>query len=221
MFPEDDVKKTGLFLIWVLVAVAVSGTRFGFGQAAPADHQTVLLWSQGAPGAVGTEDADRPSLTLYSLPAGQAARSAVVVCPGGGYVGLAMDHEGRQIAEWLNSHGISAYILKYRLAPRYHHPAMMQDVQRAVRYVRANAAQWGIAPDRIGIWGFSACGHLASTAATHFDAGNPSATDAIDRVSSRPDFAILCLSGDYLYAAVHASGFVQKPAGRQSRSQAG
>jgi acetyl esterase/lipase len=104
---------------------------------------------------------------------------------------LAMDHEGRQVAEWLNSLGVAAFILKYRLAPRYHHPAMMEDAQRALRYVRAHAQELGIAPDRIGIWGFSAGGHLASTAATHFDAGNPSPTDAIERASSRPDFAIL------------------------------
>jgi acetyl esterase/lipase len=140
---------------------------------------------------VGTEDADRPSLTLYLLPAARVARSAVVVCPGGGYVALAMDHEGRQVAEWLNSLGIAADILKYRLAPRYHHPAMMADAQRALRYVRAHAQQWGIASDRIGIWGFSAGGHLASTAAAHFDPGNPSAIDPIERASSRPDFAIL------------------------------
>ena len=155
------------------------------------EPKTVLLWPEGAPGAVGTEDADQPLLTLYSLPAGRVARGAVVVCPGGGYGGLAVGHEGRQVAEWLNSLGIAAYILKYRLAPRYHHPAMMEDAQRALRYVRAHAQEWGIASDRIGIWGFSAGGHLASTVATHFDPGNPSAVDPIERASSRPDFAIL------------------------------
>jgi len=86
---------------------------------------------------------------------------------------------------------IDAFILKYRLAPRYHHPAMMEDAQRALRYVRSHASEFGIAPDRIGIWGFSAGGHLASTAATHFDAGNPAAADLVERASSRPDFAIL------------------------------
>jgi len=173
------------------ILIASFAAHTGLGEAAPAQHQTLLLWPGGAPGAVGTDDADQPSLTLYSLPAGPSARTAAVVCPGGGYGALAMDHEGRQVAEWLNSLGIAAYILKYRLAPRYHHPAMMLDVQRALRYVRANAEPWGIAPNRIGVWGFSAGGHLASTAATHFDAGSPSAADPIDRVSSRPDFAIL------------------------------
>jgi len=185
------VKRKGLILWCALIAVALTSAQVGLGQIGPGEHKVVLLWPQGAPGAVGAEDADRPSLTLYSLPEGQSGRSAVVVCPGGGYGVLAMDHEGRQVAEWLNSLGIAAYILKYRLAPRYHHPAMMEDAQRALRYVRAHAQQWGIAPDRIGIWGFSAGGHLASTAATHFDAGNPSATDTIERASSRPDFVIL------------------------------
>jgi acetyl esterase/lipase len=179
-------------LLWcALAAVGVTLALVVFGQNGVAEHKTVLLWPDGAPGAVGTEDADRPSLTLYSLPVGSNPHSAVVVCPGGGYAALAMDHEGRQIAEWLNSQGMAAYILKYRLAPRYHHPAMMLDVQRALRYVRDHAEPWGIAPQRIGVWGFSAGGHLASTAATHFDAGNPAAADPIDRVSSRPDFAIL------------------------------
>ena len=179
-------------MVWcALMPVALISAHVGLGQIGATEHKLVLLWPGGAPGAIGNQDADRPSLTLYVLPPSQPARSAVVVCPGGGYAMLAMDHEGRQVAEWLNSLGVAAFILKYRLAPRYHHPAMMEDAQRAVRYVRAHAQELGIAPDRIGIWGFSAGGHLASTAATHFDAGNPSATDAIERASSRPDFAIL------------------------------
>ena len=151
---------------------------------------TELLWANGAPGALGNEDADKPSLTFY-LPAGRNTGSAVVVCPGGGYRALAMDHEGKQIAEWLNSLGISAFVLKYRLGPRYHHPIEIGDAQRALRIVRSRAREFRIGENRIGIWGFSAGGHLAATAATHFDAGNPSAPDAIDRVSSRPDFAVL------------------------------
>ena len=177
--------------LYVFVALGLAVANAGPAPTPAPEHPVVLLWPQGAPGAVGADDADRPALTLYSLPKGQKARSAVVVCPGGGYSVLAMDHEGRQVAEWLNSLGVDAYILKYRFAPRYHHPAMIEDAQRALRYVRANAQQWGIAPDHIGIWGFSAGGHLASTAATHFDPGNPSSPDPIERVSSRPDFAIL------------------------------
>jgi acetyl esterase/lipase len=102
-----------------------------------------------------------------------------------------MDHEGQQIAAWLNNLGISAYVLKYRLGPAYQHPVELWDAQRALRYVRAHAEEFGIRPDRIGIWGFSAGGHLASTVGTHFDAGNSGASDPIEKQSSRPDFMIL------------------------------
>jgi acetyl esterase/lipase len=102
-----------------------------------------------------------------------------------------MNHEGRQVANWLNAMGISAFVLKYRLGPRYHHPIELGDAQRALRTVRARAAEFGVKPDRIGMMGFSAGGHLTSTAETHFDSGNPNAADLIDRVSSRPDFVVL------------------------------
>jgi acetyl esterase/lipase len=104
---------------------------------------------------------------------------------------LADNHEGRQVANWLNSLGIAAFVLKYRLGPRYHHPIELGDAQRAIRMVRAQAAQFGVAPDRIGIMGFSAGGHLASTAGTHFDAGDPAASDPIEHAGSRPDFLVL------------------------------
>ena len=191
LFREVKMRRSAHSLLYAFMAVGLLLVYARPDQPSEREHKLALLWPRGAPDAKGTDDADRPSLTLYSLPKSQAARSAVVVCPGGGYAMLATDHEGRQIAEWLNSLGIDAYILKYRLAPRYHHPAMMNDALRALRYVRAHAQEWGVAPDRIGIWGFSAGGHLASTAATHFDAGNPTAADPIDRVSSRPNFAIL------------------------------
>jgi acetyl esterase/lipase len=156
-----------------------------------AEPQTIVLWPEGAPGAVGNEDADRPTLTVYLPPADRAVPTGVVVCPGGGYAKLAMDHEGRQVAEWLNSLGVAAFVLKYRLGPRYRHPAPLEDAKRALRLVRSRAGEFRIAPDRIGVWGFSAGGHLASTLATHFDAGNPAASDPVERVSCRPDFAIL------------------------------
>jgi acetyl esterase/lipase len=104
---------------------------------------------------------------------------------------LAADHEGRQVAEWLNSFGVSAFVLQYRLAPRYGHPAPLQDARRAIRTLRASAAEWGLDPTRIGILGFSAGGHLAATAGTQFEEGRPDAADAVERVSSRPDFMIL------------------------------
>lgn len=166
------------WLLYLLLAVAL-------------DAQTVLLWPNGAPGAKGDTDADKPTLTLYPVSANNKTTTGVVVCPGGGYVHLAMDHEGKQIAGWLNNLGISAFVLKYRLGPEYHYPGELWDAQRAIRYVRAHAREFGINPDRIGVWGFSAGGHLASTAGTHFDRGDPNGADPIDKQSSRPDFMIL------------------------------
>jgi acetyl esterase/lipase len=153
--------------------------------------RTIVLWPDGAPGALGKEDADSPALTIYLPAAPQATGAAIVVCPGGGYGALAIDHEGHQVARLLTSRGIAAFILKYRLGPRYRHPAMQQDVLRAIRYVRWNADELGIRKTRIGVMGFSAGGHLASTAATLFDGGKPSTAAPIDAVSSRPDFAVL------------------------------
>jgi acetyl esterase/lipase len=148
------------------------------------------LWENGAPGALGDTDADRPTLTVYSA-ARVATGTGVIVAPGGGYGTLAMDHEGRQVASWFNAMGVTAFILKYRLGPRYHHPIELGDAQRAIRLVRARADTFGIQADRIGMMGFSAGGHLTATAGTHFDAGKADAPDPIDRASSRPDFLIL------------------------------
>jgi acetyl esterase/lipase len=159
--------------------------------AADAKPTIELLWPKGAPGAVGAEERDKPSLTVYLPAAYRANGAAVVVCPGGGYGGLAIGHEGKDPADWLNRHGIAAFVLRYRLGPRYRHPAPMQDVQRALRLVRSRAKEWNLDPKRIGVWGFSAGGHLASTLATHFDDGKADADDPIERVSCRPDFAIL------------------------------
>ncbi|MBV9155187.1 MAG: alpha/beta hydrolase [Acidobacteriaceae bacterium] len=159
--------------------------------AQTATPQTILLWPEDAPGAQGDTDADKPSLTIFPVSGAAKVPTGVIVCPGGGYQNLAMDHEGKQVALWLNNLGISAFVLKYRLGPKYHHPVEMWDGQRAIRYVRAHAADFGIQTDRIGIWGFSAGGHLASTTGTHFDSGDSGASDPIDHQSSRPDFMIL------------------------------
>jgi acetyl esterase/lipase len=156
------------------------------------DREFHLLWPDGAPGAVGTEAVDKPKITPYLALRGRATGAAVVVCPGGGYRVVAADHEGKQIAEWLNSLGVSAFVLQYRLGERYRHPAPLQDAQRAIRMVRSRAKEWGVDPKRVGILGFSAGGHLASTAATHFDSGQPDAKDPVEREGSRPDFAVLC-----------------------------
>jgi len=147
------------------------------------------LWTSSAPGAVGSGPEDTPTISLYR-PATAATGAAFVVCPGGGYSRLA-DHEGHNVAVWLNGIGVSAFVLKYRLGPRYRHPAPLQDVTRAIRTVRARANEWGVDPGRIGVIGFSAGGHLASTVATQFDAGNPGAADPVERVSGRPDVAVL------------------------------
>jgi len=157
----------------------------------PPDGQILPLWSGGAPGAQGTQPADIPTITVYQPRSITPGMTAVIVCPGGGYVNLAMNHEGRQVATYFNSLNVVAFVLKYRLGPKYHHPIELGDAQRAIRTLRAKAAEWSIDPNRIGIIGFSAGGHLTATASTHFDAGKPDAADPIDRVSSRPDFAVL------------------------------
>jgi acetyl esterase/lipase len=140
-----------------------------------------LLWPGAAPGAQGTQDIDQPTLAPYLVPQGRGTGTAVIVCPGGGYAHLSMDKEGDQVARWLNSLGVTAFVLKYRLGPKYHHPVELGDAQRAIRTVRSKAAEYRVLPDRIGIMGFSAGGHLASTAGTHFDAG-----DATRRGPHRP-----------------------------------
>jgi acetyl esterase/lipase len=139
---------------------------------------TIRLWEGGAPGALGNEDADIPTLTWYA-PAHATTDAAIIVAPGGGYRNLASNHEGRQVANFLNAAGMNAFVLKYRLGPRYHHPVELGDAQRAIALVRSRAQEFGISPNRIGIMGFSAGGHLASSVSTHNDATN------------RPDFAVL------------------------------
>jgi acetyl esterase/lipase len=150
----------------------------------------MLLWPNGAPGAVGDADDDRPTITAY-IPASNPTKTAVVIAPGGGYQHLSMVKEGSDVAAWLNERGVAAFVLKYRLGPKYHNPIEIGDAQRAIRMVRAHAPQYGIEADRIGMWGFSAGGHLTATAGTQFDAGKADATDVIEQQSSRPDFLVL------------------------------
>ena len=149
------------------------------------------LWPAGkVPGALGTGDADVPAVTVFPPDAGKANGAAIVVCPGGGYGGLA-EHEGEPVAKWLNTLGVTAFVLRYRLGPRYRHPVMLGDAARALRWVRTHAAEYALDPGRVGILGFSAGGHLASTAATHFDDGKPGDADPIEQHSSRPNVAVL------------------------------
>ncbi len=194
--PKPDSIKPRKFLIKYLAASAqflliASSALLIAQEAKPAPAP---LWPQGAPGALGqATPADQPRITAYpaaNLP-GHATRTAVLILPGGSYMHLATDHEGVQVAKWLNNLGVSAFMLEYRLGPRYHHPVEIGDARRGLRWVRSHAAEYGYDPNRIGVWGFSAGGHLASTLGTQFDAGDPAAADPIDRLSSRPDFMIL------------------------------
>jgi acetyl esterase/lipase len=146
----------------------------------------IPLWPDDHPAARGE---DAPRLTPFPLP-GPAPSAAIVVCPGGGYQRRA-DHEGEPVARWLNGLGLAAFVLDYRVAP-HRHPAPLEDAQRAIRTVRDRADEWRVDPGRVGILGFSAGGHLAATAATRWDEGDPTAADRLGRRSSRPDLAILC-----------------------------
>lgn len=165
------------------------------------ETKVVELWPEGVPGLRADASPEKvndgrvgnvhqPTLTWYPAPAGLACDTAVIICPGGGYGWLSMENEGSTPAHWLNSLGVSAFVLKYRLA-EYGHPAPLQDVLRAVRLVRARAAEWGVKPNRIGVLGFSAGGHLAACAGTLYDAPEGRTGAALDAVSARPDFLVL------------------------------
>jgi acetyl esterase/lipase len=169
----------------------------------PQQDSTVLLWPEGAPQAQGSEVTDKPALTLHFPAEAEATGAAVIVNPGGGYNILASDHEGLQVARWLNSIGVTAFVLRYRLKPVYPPSTALLDAMRAVRHVRHHADEYGISPNRIGMLGFSAGGHLASATGTHFDAGNSKSDDPVERMSSRPDFLVL------VYAVINSDLFRQ------------
>jgi acetyl esterase/lipase len=179
---------------WLLTFLLIFSAGNRLMEAQPRDP--LPLWPEGAPGVLGKEDKDIPTITPYYPNPAKATGAAMVICPGGGYGALA-PHEGRDYAMWLNEQGIAGFVLKYRLGSHgYRHPAMLQDAARALRTVRAKAAEWKIDAKRIGIMGSSAGGHLASTLLTHFDSGNLNAADPIERESSRPDMGVL------LYAVI-------------------
>jgi acetyl esterase/lipase len=149
------------------------------------DPKAELLWPNGAPGG------GEPKLTAFRAAAETSNGTGVIVCPGGSYRTLA-EYEGAPVAKWLNTFGVSGFVLEYRHSGMgFHHPAPLQDLQRAIRTVRARSEEWKIKPNRIGVLGFSAGGHLCSTAATHFDKGDPNSAEPVERVGCRPDFAIL------------------------------
>ena len=179
-----------LGVIFPLLAVAQSNSpnslpldpRFGI--------QTIPLWNGTPPGANGS-GGSIPTLTLFPPAPRHENGTAVIIAPGGAYVGLAMSLEGSQVAEWYAARGVTAFVLRYRLGPHNLFPVPLEDAKRAIRLVRYDAAKYHVDPNRIGIMGVSAGGHLAATAGTLFDAGNPNASDPVDRVSSRPDFMVL------------------------------
>ncbi len=181
------MRRTHRFCLSIVVfLVMCASPATGLAQA----PQRFPLWQAGAPGALGQTDGDIPALTVYKA-THHAIGTGIIVAPGGGYRALSMNMEGREVAALFNSMGVTAFVLEYRLGPRYHHPTQLGDAQRAIRIVRSRAAEFGVAPDRIGMMGFSAGGHLTATAGTRFDDGKADAADPIDRAGSRPDFLIL------------------------------
>lgn len=177
--------RTRFVRIFLGVAILSFGILFSAEQP-----KQIPLWPEAAPLAKGTGPADTPGITVHLAPPDKANGTAVVICPGGGYGGLMMSYEGHDIAKWLNEQGIAGIVLQYRIRP-YQHPAPLLDVSRAIRTVRARSAEYKIDANRIGVIGFSAGGHVASTVGTHFDDGDPKASDPIEQKSSRPDFMIL------------------------------
>jgi acetyl esterase/lipase len=172
----------------ILSVLFTIGAMLAAGQSKAHDSE-VLLWPKGAPQAKGTALIDKPGMSIHTPEAPNG--SAVIVNPGGGYNILAADHEGLQVARYLNRQGVTAFVLRYRIGPTYDSAISLLDAQRAIRFVRANYKQYHIDPDRIGMLGFSAGGHLASHAGTRFDPGKPDDPEPIERVSSRPDFLVL------------------------------
>lgn len=172
------------WMAWVLVVARVLGQEVKF-----PDPVRVALWPHGAPdGAGGVNLEEKPAMTVYRPP--QPNGMAVVICPGGGYGGLVTGAEGQGIARWLYDSGITGVVLEYRL-PGARSMVPLLDVQRAIRLTRHHAVEWGLETNRVGVMGFSAGGHLAATAATHFDPGAAGAKDVVSRQGSRPDFAVL------------------------------
>lgn len=151
-------------------------------------EKVIKLWENEVP--LYDETIDQPAPSIRFFPVEEKGRGAIIICPGGGYAHKA-DHEGAPIAQTINSFGVNAFVLDYRVSP-YRHPAMLMDAQRAIRLVRYHAKDWGIDPDHIGILGFSAGGHLTTMAGTHYDMGDAHATDPVDRMSCRPDAFIPC-----------------------------
>ena len=183
-----EMRNLLLTCLFVSTCFSLISSNLNADEGKPGEGKRIELWNGHAPLGDGKTETAESWITIYQ--AAQPNGTAIVICPGGGYGGLAIEPEGHGIARWLNANGITGVVLQYRL-PAGRNPIPLLDVQRAIRVVRSTAQEYHIRPDRIGVMGFSAGGHLASTALTHFDRGNSSATDAVDRSSCRPDFGIL------------------------------
>ena len=190
------MKSTLLFILCLFITGLTGITE--------PEPEVIQLWNDGPPDANGTGDADQAYIMAYLPDADRATGAGIVVCPGGGYGHLALGHEGEDVAKWLNSIGIAAFVLKYRHAPDYNHPTPLRDAQRAIRLVRAHAEEWHVERGKLGILGFSAGGHLAASTGIHFDWEDDLASDEIDKLSARPDFMVLAypvisMSEDYMH----------------------
>ncbi len=195
--PSPLTRGAALLGLSIAYAAAASAQTATIPPATPTSSDAFLgtatyrLWDGDAPGAQGKDDLDVPTLTVFRVHPRTGRGTAIVIAPGGAYRGLASNLEGRQVADWFTSRGVTAFVLKYRLGNRYLYPTPLVDARRAMRFVRAHAAEFDIAPDRIGLMGFSAGGHLTAMASTMPEAGRADAADPLDRVSSRPDFQVL------------------------------
>ncbi len=193
--------KVQLILTLILGFAATGWADDQQADSKPVEPQKISLWNGRAP--VGDGQFEEADAFIYLYRPARPNGTAVVICPGGGYGQVVIEPEGHGIARWLNGHGIAGVVLQYRL-PRGRTYVPLLDAQRALRTTRTNAKEWQIDPARIGIMGFSAGGHLASTAGTHFDDGDPKAADAIDRAGCRPDFMILVYPVITMDSSTHA-----------------
>jgi acetyl esterase/lipase len=189
------IRRLGATALFLVLLGAIFPLLAAEPAKAKAEPKVIPLWTDKVPGAVGEEDRDRPTLTIHLPEATKATGTGMIVCPGGGYTIHVVDHEGQQVARWLNSVGIAAFVLKYRLKPRYQPSDALIDAKRAIRYVRQHAQEFGISPKRVGIIGFSAGGHLAACTGIDFDDGDAKAKDPVERQSCRPDFMVPVYGG--------------------------
>lgn len=216
------VNRISLLSLTLFVSFAVGGaqtSRPNVGDPPPSGYARVItLWTGAAPMAKGSASGDVPKLYYYPA-TGVDVGSAVIVLPGGGYTHVVMEKEGAVEARWLAAHGIAAFVLQYRLSPAYRYPVPMLDGARAIRYVRSHAAEFGIAPGKIGVWGFSAGGHLAGFLATAPDEHVRASSDPVERVSAHPDFAVFSYARFSMDPSIPRTGNMESLVGDNPRPE--